>query len=151
MAVIRPIEPGDCRGVATLGLQLHRESQRYGATTDFRMDRAVAYAQEHLEWPLMGWVAVEDDKVVGMFLAHATRIFYGDTTIAAEDVFFVDQDNRGTRAGIKLIKAYLAWAKEIGASYAMVGVTTGIHEARTGKLLEHLGFEDFGKCMRVVF
>jgi GNAT superfamily N-acetyltransferase len=151
MAVIRPIEASDCRDLAKLGLELHLESQRYGETTDFRMDRAMAFAREHLEWPHRAWVAIEAGEAVGMFLAHATRVPYGDTTIAVENVFFVKDGHRGTRAGIKLIRAYIDWAKEIGASYAMVGVTTGIHEARTEKLLEHLGFEDFGQCMRVVF
>jgi GNAT superfamily N-acetyltransferase len=151
MAVIKPLVEEHCAGCTRLARELHIESTRYGETTDFCQDRALEYAREHLSWPLTGWVALVDREVVGMFLAYATRVPYGNQTFCGEHVFFVTKAHRGSRLGSQLIDAYVTWARELGANYAMIGTTTGLAEGRTVDLLKHKGFDDFGKVMRVVF
>jgi GNAT superfamily N-acetyltransferase len=151
MAVIKVLREQHCLAATRLARELHIESVAYGETTDFRQDRALEYAREHLSWPLAGWVALVDGEVVGMFLGFATRVPYGNQTFCGDHVMFVTKPYRGAKIAGQLIEAYLAWAKGLGANYAMIGTTTGIAQERTVSLLKGHGFDDFGKLMRVVF
>ena len=48
-----------------------------------------------------------------------THFLYGDRLVM-EQVLWVDEEYRNTRAASRLIKAYERWAKEIGATHIML-------------------------------
>jgi GNAT superfamily N-acetyltransferase len=43
---------------------------------------------------------------------------------------------------MRLIKAYEAWARDIGVMAISLGVSTGVHHDRTIALYEMMGFEE---------
>lgn len=90
-------------------------------------------------------VAVQDGVIVG-FLWAATHGLapWNPTMVASDFLFYVVPEARGTMAGYRLIKAYKAWATELGCAEVRLSIASGINEVRVGRMFEKLGFSRFG-------
>lgn len=92
-----------------------------------------------------GLLAYTDEgEAVGMIAGSITPYFFSRGWVASDFVWYVKPEHRGSRAAIKLLKAFKSWATEKGASQLYMGVTTNISADRTGDLLQRLGFEHVG-------
>jgi len=76
----------------------------------------------------------EPGDVCGVFLATAGVSPFRPCRIAREVMFWIDPDARGA-GGPRLLRTYLAWARQVGAAGA-VGIAL---DARAGKLYERAG------------
>lgn len=69
------------------------------------------------------WVLTADDKPVGYivcgFLEH--HPYLGTTLIAHEMFWWINPEHRGKGNGLKLVKKFLDWAKEIKAEHITMG------------------------------
>ena len=83
-----------------------------------------------------------DGRAVGILAAMMTSVWYSPSTkLAAEIMWWVNEEHRGTIASIKLIRTYENWAREQGAQIiAMCDLVIKGHEP-VGTTLNRLGYE----------
>ena len=81
-------------------------------------------------------------KAVGILAAMMTNVWYSPSTkLAAEMMWWVNEENRGTIASIKLIKAYENWARENGADLIAMCDLVIEGQEPVGTTLNRLGYE----------
>lgn len=151
MAVIERLREAHVPAIVLLGHAFFLEARRYSKFVEYDVPTALEFAREHLEWPYVGWVALEEGVPIGMLLAHMTRVCFGQARMAVEDALYVTPEYRGGFAAPLLIRTYERWAEESGARFADLNITSGIRQERTQRLCERLGFEECGSIMRRVF
>jgi GNAT superfamily N-acetyltransferase len=142
--VIRPAHPGDLRQIIDLGRLMHEESPRLGK---LRYVPAKAYtAIGRLIDSEDGFVRVveEDGEIIGGIACCIKDHWYSTDKMAYDIALFVRPDRRGGLTAAKLVKEYVEWAREKGAVITQFGISTGVHLASTGALLNRLGFEASG-------
>jgi predicted N-acetyltransferase YhbS len=141
--MIRNATPLDVDRLVELGTLMHAESPRF---------KGFAYQPEKvatmIEW-LMGsetglvLVAEHDGEVVGGIMAMAMPHYACDLVQASDLAFFVHPEYRGGATALRLVRGYLAWAKDAGAEPS-IGLNTGVAPERTELLLAALGAEQSG-------
>lgn len=88
-------------------------------------------------------VLVDGDPVCAMFVGYVNAFWWGNDLESHDLLLYVVPERRGGTHAVKLIKAYVAWAEEKGASDIKIGVSTGIEYERTVRLFERMGFRPF--------
>lgn len=92
----------------------------------------------------VGFVAIENDKIIGFISAIAHEYFFSNRKTASDLGFFVLPEFRGSRAALKLVKSLENWAKEIGVDDLHLGQTTAVEMDKTKKFYERLGYKTVG-------
>jgi GNAT superfamily N-acetyltransferase len=145
---IREAEPRDIEEVLVLGWEMHQES-RY-KTMEFSLEKVAQFFQFVIDSPDYIFLVVEkNSRVVGGFIGYAMPQWFSDDLAAGDFALFIDQENRGGTAALKLVKKYIEWAKSKGVASENIGlgITTGIHTEKTQMFYERLGFEMTGLVM----
>lgn len=94
-------------------------------------------------------VVLRHGEVVGLlWAAYGPFLIWSPECIATDIVVYVMPEYRGTKGSLGLIKAYREWAEDKGAKEVRLSVASGIHEEKTGKLYNKLGFEHLGSQYR---
>lgn len=134
LCVRRAVE-ADRLGLFKLAVAMHRE-------TSFR---AYAFNPEKAIHGLGAWihggfmaVAEKDGQVIGMLAATKRSPWFSDDPLLSEDLFYVAEAHRGTRAGYLLMREFMAWARENAPCHVRAGVATGKGPAAE-RLYEHFG------------
>lgn len=68
-------------------------------------------------------LAKANEKVVGVIVGHIAELYFSDTKMAGEIIWWVDEEYRGSLAGIQLFHAFEFWAGKTGAKF-VTGVNT---------------------------
>lgn len=98
------------------------------------------------------WVAVDDGFIVGFLWAGAHVMApWTPLRVASDLLFYIVPEKRGTLMGMRLLKAYIAWAKDKGCAEARLSIASGINEKRVGRMYERLGFKPFGTVYNLTF
>jgi hypothetical protein len=84
-------------------------------------------------------VAEKDGAVIGWLAGGIAEQWFSRQLMAFEYGLFIAPEHRGGTAGPRLAKAFITWAEEHGAAIINMGITTGVHEERTGDLYSRLG------------
>lgn len=92
----------------------------------------------------VGFVAIENDKIIGFISAIAHEYFFSNRKTASDLGFFVLPEFRGSRAALKLVKSLENWAKEIGVDDLHLGQTTAVEMDKTKQFYERLGYKTVG-------
>lgn len=136
---IRPLTLDDIPQVVLLGSQMHQESI-------FRdMDYSPKKLMELLERMAVGsrelFAFVYDDKGVRGFIAgFISAHFFGDDLSSGDFALYVDPEYRGERAGPALVKAYVAYCRDMGVKDIRLGVSAGIDDEQVAQVYRGLGF-----------
>jgi len=86
---------------------------------------------------------------VGMLWAVCAPILpWTPAPIAMDQIVYVLPEYRGTSHGIKLIRHYEQWAEDKGAVEIRLSIASGVHEHRTGKLYQKIGYSHLGSQYR---
>lgn len=72
-----------------------------------------------------------------------------DSLMAFDYCLFVRAINRGSRTAYLLIKAFIEWAKEQGATWIQCGTATGIDTDKTIRFYEKMGFTHTGSFLEM--
>lgn len=131
----------DLPAIVMLGRVMHQESSF--APMNYDMDRVKGTISDLIN--KSQFVVVAEDKngkVIGGMVGMVTQSWFGRDMVANDLALFVASDARGGMAAIKMMKAFVHWAKLAGAKQIRPGVTTG--HARAEKLFERLGFARCG-------
>lgn len=144
---VRPAEEKDIEPCLELGRQFWDESH-YGRFT-FNNDKAVSFGKTIIGSPWsFFWVAEDEGKTVGFNIAHLENPAFSYDLMAIHDLLFVNKNDRGHMAGLKLMRVYDHWAKENGAVYAtFIPSGMGLDE-RWDSFSSHLGYEKMGSYFR---
>ena len=87
------------------------------------------------------FVAEIDGKVVGFIACLVHPSWFSQTTlIAMEMAWWIEEAHRGGVSGIRLVKAYEEWAKQMGASFICMSDLMSDGNAGLGNMLERLGY-----------
>lgn len=143
--MIREATAHDIPALVALGRAMHDESPRW---------RRLEYDAEKVTntlrvlvgepWGFV-WVAEDaDGLVVGGMVAAATAHWSSADLVACDLALFVAPAARGGLAPVRLLRAYRAWAHNVGAKLVHVGVTTGVQTDETAALIERCGFRRCG-------
>lgn len=143
MAAIRPATHDDIPEIVALGALMHAES-RY-AVLPYSPAKLADLGARLIDWP-DGFlqVACKGDRIVGLMAGFVIEHFASTARVAGEYALFVEPASRGTRAAIRLLRAYRAWAESRGAVLIAAGITTGVHTDATAKFYESMGARQVG-------
>jgi len=132
------------RDILQLGIAMQEESDYVAVQFDIEQS-AQSIIRMVVDNPAgFGALAYDGDKAVGMIAGSVSPYFFSKGALASDFVWYVRPEYRGSRTAVKLLKMFSSWAVERGASELYMGVTTNVHAARTGELLQRLGFEHVG-------
>ena len=133
---------GDISKCIELGYAMHQES--YFKNFEYNNNKLTNLLTAMVSNPqkFCGLVAEKDGEVIGLFIGLSDEHWFGTNTMSCDLAFYVIPSERGSMAGIKLIKAYEEWARSIGVSEIILGIYTGINADRTSSLLQRLGYGD---------
>lgn len=82
--------------------------------------------------------------ILGYFLGILTEHWFGDSTLAADLALYVVPEHRGGPAAVGLLRAYMNWARLVGADDVQIAQSTGVGMERVGHLYQRLGFQPVG-------
>ena len=83
------------------------------------------------------WISTKDGFVTGVLAATLEPVFFNHSAKWATDVYFT-----ATGEGAKLLKRFVAWAKEQEVDRIIMGVST--NDPKAGALYKSLGFKRIG-------
>lgn len=131
----------DLPAMAVLGREMHDTSSY--AAMDYDPDRLKETIEDLMNKSQFVVVAEgTNGELIGGMLGMCTQSWFGRDMVANDVALFVTRNERGGMAAVKLIKAFIQWARLAGAKQIRPGVTTG-HE-RAEELFERLGFTRCG-------
>ena len=143
--IIRQMEPEDVIDCINAGREMHGESSY--ASTPFSERSLLSLAQQCLDNPdYVCFVGYEGSELIGMMVGVKTRYWFSDSASYAADLaLYVRKDFRGSTCAIRLLQAFMRWAKASGCLDIRCGVTTGINPEVARRLyVEGFGFKDSG-------
>lgn len=148
--IIRRLEQLDIPDIIRLGGRMHEESQ-YGVLAYSPERVADKCYQVTVNLHMFGVVAYSDGSIIGMMGGQVYQYDYGDELIATDILVYVSPAYRGSMAFIKMVRKYVAWAKEQGAKLVFLSQTTGVNQESVSSLYQRLGFKPVGGqfCLEV--
>lgn len=132
-------------------ISLAREMHQEGVYAAFPMDEnRVAYILSALiEAPNAFSFGYETGgELVGAFVGEVVQDLWVDVMVATDHAFYVRAANRGSRAGVILIKAFEIWAEEKGADVIRPVVYAGVDNQHAAALLSRMGYDTAGTVHR---
>ena len=134
--MIRPAIPDDLPRLVEMGEAMHAES-RYRALR-FDSDKVRALLGNLMQTGFL-MVAERDGRVIGGFAGMAAPHWFSGDKIASDLALFIEPESRGRLDVVRLINAFMEWARAQGVVAIDIGVNTGVHTNQTGRLYEKLG------------
>lgn len=139
MTQLRLIEDSDIPEVLAAGRE-HIASSNY-APMGFDDEKAAGFIR-HLIVHGLAAVAVEDGQIAGGILGDVIEPWYSRNRMGIEHVLYVLPQHRGGRAALMLVRAWVKWCLDSGATQIRPGVSTGCEAAEA--FYERLGFKRAG-------
>jgi GNAT superfamily N-acetyltransferase len=143
--IIRALEPEDVIDCINAGREMHEESVY--ASIPFSERSLLTLAQQCLDHPdYVCFVGYEGSELVGMMVGAKSKYWFSDSASYAADLaLYVRKDFRGSTCAIRLLQAFMRWAKSSGCVDIRCGVTTKINPEVAKRLyVDAFGFEDGG-------
>ena len=139
----------DTDQILVLGREMHKESAF--ASLDWSDKKAAnLFATCVTKANYCCFVAEKDCVLKGMVAGKVSEYFFGHDKILSDFVWFVDQQNRGTMASIRLLKIFIGFGKKWNVAEVCIGVSTQVLLDRTDKLLKRFDFENVGGTYKLM-
>lgn len=116
------------------------------------LNKVKTQLQTLILYPSQGCVLVvldEEDNILGGFLGGLQEEWQSDSLMAFDYCLFVKPQYRGGRAAYLLIKSFIEWAKEAGATWVQCGTATQVNTERTISFYKKFGFEHTGSFLEM--
>ncbi|MEQ6971039.1 GNAT family N-acetyltransferase [Pectobacterium polaris] len=141
--MIRQAIKEDIPALVLLGMRMHHESSYRNVS--FNVEKCAGLADQLIESEYGAvLVAEKDGVIIGWMAGGIAPFWFSHDRMAFEYGVFIDADHRGGSAGYRLVKEFVRWAKERDVVEIRMGITTGVHEDRTGDLYQRLGLQRTG-------
>jgi GNAT superfamily N-acetyltransferase len=135
--------------VLRLALQLHEEGAYSSVEFDVEMTAHCIMEMLVKNPDGFGLIGYDGGEPVAMLAGGVSNYIFSRKRKSYDHVWFVTPAHRGKRTAVILLKKFLEWSKERGASEVFMGVTTNIAPEKTGRLFEKLGFKHVGGNYRL--
>lgn len=146
--IIRRAIGSDFDPILDLGQRMHDET--IVKFPPIEEEKVALFLKMSLDYPDLALIYLaEDDGLIGMVTAILGEYSFSYDQRAVCDMLFVVPERRGAVAAKRLVLEFVDWAKSLKANEAIMGISTGVHPERTGKLFEKLGFELIGHSYRM--
>lgn len=90
----------------------------------------------------VAFVAEVDGRIIGAIVGLMTTPWWSPSCpVAAELAWWVEEEHRGGRAGVRLLRTLERWGASRGARFTALSGLVSVGEDRTGSLLARLGYE----------
>lgn len=142
--MIRDAVKEDIPQLIELGRAMHAEARRLNVMK-YVPARVFVTLSSLIDSP-EGFVKVveRDGELIGGLAAMARMHWFSTDRIACDLALFIRPDRRGGMTAALLLKEYKEWAKQQEVKLTQFTVSTGVHIASTGGLLERVGFKPAG-------
>lgn len=138
---IRNAVHDDVDALLELGREMHAESwYAYLPFDEAKVRNALCTAISR------GFLAVQeaDGRIVGGMAGLITEFWFCRSLIATDLGLFVKSDKRGSTAAVRLVQAFIDWARANGAAEVNLAISTGVRIEETGDLYKALGLTHVG-------
>lgn len=131
-----------------LGKKMHSESEFH--SLHWNEEKVLKWLDTNIKSPnRFVYCAYDNDALAGVFVGSISEFYFGNDRLASDLLWYVGEDYRGTRVGVRLLKEFYKWATEQNVNRIQVGISSGLAMARTGALLERMGFTQIGGLYKV--
>jgi hypothetical protein len=97
----------------------------------------------------MGFVAIDNDEVIGMMIVYLRNYFFSDDVFCHDLMLFVDPYKRKSiKVPVRLINMATDWAREKGAKEFRPASSVGVEKEKVAKLYNFMKFENVGYVFR---
>lgn len=146
MAEVRAATVDDIESIVALGACMAQESPVYRRKNyDHDKVRALLHALVAADNGIV-FVATSGE-VIGMVMGMVVEEFFGHDLKAVELVVYVAPEHRGGSAAVKLVRAYEEKAFSMGVKEVVLGVSTNVHQEKTTRLYERMGYSSAGNSL----
>lgn len=144
MIVRRFKDMADVAHMIELGAEMHAESMY--ASRPYLPAKLAAYGKQFLMEPKagVGILAEEDGKCHGIMAGWALRNFYNDDICARDMILYVRKSKRGGTTGMRMVREFERWAKEVGAKEITIGISAAIDNDKATRFYQALGYSPRG-------
>ena len=141
---VRRARPADAAVIDTMLRAIGRESPIYRATPidDRKLADYIAKVIRSSEHAVL--LHESAAGIDGIYIGMLVQQFFTFEITAMDVLFYVRPERRGSRAALRLFRAFKAWARSSGAKAIQVGTMTGIDPARTAKFYRGMGLNEIG-------
>lgn len=88
------------------------------------------------------FLAESNGKVCGMLACALMPMWFAPNVLVAHELaWWVDEEARGSSAAMRLVMAYQAWAREVGAHVVTMSQLVAVNGEQVGRMLTKLGYE----------
>lgn len=140
--MIRAATPADIPSIIEIGVVLHATTAF--ASQPYVHEKAAAFLLELIEGQGVVFVAEVDGEVVGAMAGGIVDQWFSHELIAYDYSIFVLPSRRNGLLALKLIRAFVEWARIMGAAQVQMGIGTAVNVEGTGRLYESAGFRLLG-------
>jgi GNAT superfamily N-acetyltransferase len=147
--MIRLATLDDIETLVDLGELLHKESS-YGYLPFDRLKVCALMAGLIEGGYGIVFVAEKNGKIIGGIAGGVTEFWFCNELHGFDYSFFVHPEHRGGSSAFRLLVAFESWVEGMGAKHMDIGITTGIHEDKTGRFYEKMGFVKSGQLYRKI-
>ena len=89
-------------------------------------------------------VAERAGAIVGFVTASAGEPYFSDEIMVTEHLVYMTPENRGTITAVRLLMAFVQWAKRFEPKLITAGITTGVTMRESAELYQRIGFDLMG-------
>lgn len=88
-------------------------------------------------------VAEQGGNITGGFAGMVAPHWFSDDLVASDFGVFILPEYRGGMAAVRMVRAYIAWAKKRSAKLIQLGISTGVMTGETVELYRAIGLKQF--------
>ncbi|MGE8646236.1 GNAT family N-acetyltransferase [Acinetobacter vivianii] len=148
---IEQAQISDIPELLEIAVQFWNESPTY-QQRPINLDKVKTQLQTLILFPTQGCVLIcldEDNNILGGFMGGLQEEWQSNSLMAFDYCLFVSSNNRGGKSAYLLVKAFIEWAKEQGATWIQCGTATRINTERTISFYKKFGFEHTGSFLEM--
>lgn len=142
--MIRAATAADIEALLPLLRAMHEETRYRSLPFSEQKVREMMAALIEGAGTVLAWQG-EGGEVRGILAGVLMPQWFTEAAVAQDVLLYVAPQWRGKIGAVRLVNAFVAWARANGAAMIDLGVNTGIETERTGLFFERLGGRLCGK------
>lgn len=140
--MIRAATPADIPRIIEMGITMHAKTSYSRFVYDH--GKAATFLQEQIAGDGVVFVAEVDGQVIGAMVGSIVDQWFNDDLIAYEYGVYVEPSRRNGFVALRMIRAFVEWARIKGAKQVQMGICTGVNVDGISRLYESAGFRLLG-------